>query len=494
MKTTPLIIHGHFYQPPRENPWTDEIETQPDAKPFHDWNERILHECYRPNALAGTFRRLSFNAGPTLLSWLERHSSEVYQKILEGDRQSREEHLGHGNAMAQVYNHMILPLAQEREQRTQIRWGIFDFKKRFGRDPEGMWLPETAASGRTLEILIEEGLKFTILAPEQASEIRPLASESSDWQDVSDSSINPQQPYRFFHSQGRERWMDVFFFDGPLSREVGFGDLLFDTKKFLDRLMKHCPRGGSEPGLVHIACDGETFGHHKRSGDAVLARLLGQEAPRHGLLSTNYGAILEKFPPRFEVRIKTGEGTSWSCSHGLGRWKENCGCHTGGPHGWNQKWRKPLREAVQFLEREAALLFESEGRNFFKDPWTARDQFIELILDHFPESQERFFESHASRPLSREEKQKALKLLEMERYAMLTETSCGWFFNDLAGIETIQILRYALRSLELASEFRRQKPEEDFVGILSQAQSNQAKLGDGREVWEKLVKPARVIW
>ncbi|MBI4115482.1 MAG: DUF3536 domain-containing protein [Candidatus Omnitrophica bacterium] len=514
-KTVYLTIHGHFYQPPRENPWTERVELQPDARPFHDWNDRITIQCYQPNAMArivdsegkalemvNNFRLLSFNVGATLLSWLERNSPIVYLRILEGDRLSIKERSGHGNAIAQVYNHMILPLANEREQRTQIRWGIFEFKKRFGRDTEGIWLPETAASERTLEILIEEGVKFTILAPEQAEKIRPLQVEGASgtakpkegaaWEDVSQGTIDSTRPYRFFHTKDSHRWIDLFFFHGPLSREMSFGDILFDAKKFAEKLKTVHEAERSHPELIDCVSDGETFGHHKAFGERVITFLLHEEAEKKGFKRTNYGEYLEKFPPQFEVKIKSGEGTSWSCPHGVGRWKENCGCHTGGGEGWDQKWRTPLREAVRFLEKELAEIYEREAKNLFQDPWAARDGYIELILDRSPEGREKFFGRQAAHSLSPEEKIKALKLLEMERFAMLAETSCGWFFNDISGIETVQILRYACRALEIARELGAGDLENPFLGILSGAKSNRSDFGDGKAVWEKFVKPARV--
>lgn len=501
-KTVYLALHGHFYQPPRENPWTGKIELQPDAHPFHDWNDRILIQCYQPNAMArivdshgkileivNNFRLLSFDVGPTLLEWLERQAPPVYSRVIEGDRLSLRERSGHGNAIAQVYNHMILPLAREEEQRTQIRWGIFEFRKRFGRDPEGMWLPETAANPRTLELLIEEGVRFTLLAPEQASETRRLGGESS-WREVREGSIDPTRPYRFFHSKEPARSIELFFFDRSLSQEVSFGNLLFDSKKFLARLLSAHRPERNHPELIHLACDGETFGHHKAFGERAVAFLLQNEAERAGFKRTNYGEYLEKFPPQFEVRIKEGEGTSWSCPHGVGRWKEDCGCQTGGGSGWNQKWRAPLRQAVQFLEEELAKLYGGESRPFFPDPFAARDGYIEILLDPSDDAREKFFQKYSGRPLSEKEKIKALKLLEMTRYGMLTETSCGWFFNDLSGIETVQILRYALRALELAAEFGAAKLEAEFLERLAPAQSNRAEFRDGRGVWEKLVKPA----
>jgi len=513
-KTVYLTIHGHFYQPPRENPWIERIELQPDASPFHDWNDRISIQCYQPNAMSrivdshgkvlemvNNFRLLNFNIGPTLFDWFEKHAPIVYRRILEGDRMSVRDHSGHGNALAQVYNHMILPLAQEREQRTQIRWGVYEFKKRFGRDPEGIWLSETAANERTLEILIEEGIKFTILSPEQAATIRPLEVDPEKglrrpghgpWEEVPHGTIDPTRPYRFFHPKDPNRGIDLFFFHGPLSREVSFGDVLFDGKKFIEKLLAAHRPERQHPELIHIAVDGETFGHHKAFGERVVTYLLHEAAEPHGFKKINYSEYLEKFPPQYEVKLQPGEGTSWSCAHGVGRWQDDCGCHTGGQAGWNQKWRRPLREAVRHLEEAVAKLYEENGRPLFQDPWQARDGYIEVILDRSPENREKFLAKYASRTLSPEDKIKAIKLLEMAKYAMLTETSCGWFFNDLSGIETLQILSYALRAIELAEELGAGALEKEFVDLLAHAKSNRREIGDGRDVWEKLVKPGRV--
>jgi len=463
---------------------------------------RIVDSHGRVLEIVNNFRLLSFNVGPTLLEWLERQAPVVYRRVIEGDRLSIQERSGHGNAIAQVYNHMILPLAREEDQRTQIRWGVYEFKSRYGREPEGIWLPETAASERTLEILIEEGIRFTILAPEQANQIRPLQpggpkggakpSEAAPWQDVSKGSIDPTRPYRFFHTKDTARWMDLFFFDGPLSRDVSFGDLLFDSKKFMSRLLAAHQPERHHPELIHIASDGETFGHHKAFGERLIAFILHEESERHGFKRTNYGEYLEKFSPQYEVKIKPGEGTSWSCVHGVGRWREDCGCHTGAQTGWNQKWRAPLREAVRFLRTSLTQLYQEGARPLLRDPAGARDGYIELILDRSREGRQRFLEKHAKQPLSDFDRVKVLKLLEMERFAMLTETSCGWFFNDLSGIETVQVLRYALRALELASEFGVGGLEKEFLDRLARARSNRPEFHDGRGVWERLVKPARV--
>lgn len=502
-RTVYLTIHGHFYQPPRENPWTGRIPLQSDAAPFHDWNERILIQCYQPNAMArvadakgriveivNNFHMLSFNVGPTLFDWLEYHAPVVYRRIIEGDRQSALERSGHGNAIAQIYNHMIMPLAREEEQRTQLRWALYEFKKRFSRDPEGIWLPETAATSRTLDILMEEGIRFTILAPTQADKIRRIGSQN--WESVHDGALDTTCAYRQFHSQDPQKWIDLIFFDKPLSSEISFGDFLFDSKKFMEKIHRvHRPER-HHPEIIPIACDGETFGHHKAFGERVIAFVLHEEAERKGFKRTNFAEYLEKFPPQLEVKIKEGEGTSWSCSHGVGRWKRDCGCNTGVGTGWNQKWREPLRGAVIFLEKRLAELYEKESRNFFQDPWQARDAYIELILDRSAETRKKFLEKQTGRNLSIEEEIKALKLLEMERFAMLTETSCGWFFNDISGIETVQILRYAARALELAAEFGPADLETQFLAYLRTAKSNIENFGDGEKIWNMWVKPSKV--
>ncbi len=501
-----LTLHGHFYQPVRENPWLEEIEAQESAAPYHDWNERIYQECYQSNARArvldakgvvvdivNNFGKINFNFGPTLISWLEAKHPETYQRILEADRESVRHHKGHGNAIAQVYNHMIMPLANRRDKVTQARWGIEDFRKRFGREPEALWLSETACNEETLEVLIEAGMKYLILAPHQAEAVRALGG--GDWQDVSAGSIDPKYPYRCFLKQSQEKFIDIFFYDGPISKDAGFGDLLFDAKRFMDRLESAKAHDQEAPQLIHLAVDGETYGHHKAFGDRVLAYLLDKEAPRREIQVTNYGAFLALNPPRFQVRLKdgeNGEGTSWSCAHGVRRWKENCGCRTGGPADWNQNWRKPLRRAMDWLRDELAALYEKEAALLLKDVWEARHAYVAVILDRSPESTARFLAHHAVRPLNHEEKVRAFKFLEMQRHAMLMYTSCGWFFSELSGIETIQVLQYAARAIELALELTGRSLEAEFLERLSEAKSNLAEYKDGRGVYEKCVLPRRI--
>jgi alpha-amylase/alpha-mannosidase (GH57 family) len=510
MKDAFVTIHGHFYQPPRENPWLEAIETEESAHPFHDWNERIAFECYRPNAYArvvdgrrrildihNNYSSISFNFGPTLLSWLEEKSPLIYQKVIEADREGLKR-FGHGNAMAQVYNHIIMPLANERDKETEVFWGIADFEKRFHRKPDAMWLPETAVNYPTLQVLAKYGMQYLILSPFQALRVRPFGGKK--WADVSQGRIDPTQPYRCFirDASGKKRtdqFIDIFFYEGMISRDVSFGDLLRDGNAFCEQFARAYQPSKKGPQLIHIATDGETYGHHKKFGDMALAYALKEGLPSREFEIINYGAFLKRVPPVYEVEIDEGpkgEGTSWSCMHGVGRWKEDCGCSTGGREGWNQKWRKPLREALDFLRDELASLYEKEGEKIFRDVWEARNGYIEVILDRSPQGIRRFLETFATKTLDEKGRIKGLRLLEMERHALLMYTSCGWFFADLSGLETVQILKYASRAIQLAEELTGQGVEEKFVEYLSRAKSNLPEMGDGKQVYQTLVKPSSV--
>ena len=505
-----IAIHGHFYQPPRENPWFEFIETEESAHPFHDWNERIALECYRPNAYArlldekgkileinNNYSSINFNFGSTLLPWLERHFPSVYQNILEGDREGLRR-FGNGNAIAQVYNHIIMPLANERDKETEVLWGIADFEKRFHRKPEAMWLPETAVNASTLQVLVKYGMPYLILSPFQALKIKPFGGKR--WTDVSQGRIDTTQPYRCFikDASGKkhlDQSIDIFFYNGIIAKEIAFGDLLKDGNTFCNRFTQFYEESKGRPQLIHIATDGETYGHHKKFGEMALAYALEKGFPMRGLEVINYGAFLKRFPPVYEVEIDEGlegKGTSWSCAHGVGRWKEDCGCSTGGRPGWNQKWRKPLRGALDLLRDELSLVFEKEGEKIFKDVWEARDRYIDVILDRSPERIRSFFERYGFKDLDEKEKIKGLKLLEMQRHALQMYTSCGWFFNDLAGIETILILQHAARTIQLAEELIGQGIEGKFLQHLSMAKSNLPEMGRGDQVYQRLVKPRQV--
>jgi alpha-amylase/alpha-mannosidase (GH57 family) len=505
-----VAIHGHFYQPPRENPWFEVIETEESAFPFHDWNERIALECYRPNAYArildekgkileiiNNYSSISFNFGSTLLPWLEKSFPYVYQKILEADREGLRR-FGHGNAIAQVYNHIIMPLANEKDKETEVLWGIADFEKRFHRKPESMWLPETAVNTSTLRVLAKYGMGFLILSPFQALRVKTFGGRK--WTDISQGRIDSTQPYRCFikDAAGKkllDQFIDIFFYDGIIAKEIAFGELLKDGNTFCNRFTELHPESKGRPKLIHIATDGETYGHHKKFGEMALAYALGRGFPARGLEVINYGAFLKRFPPVYEVEIDegpNGEGSSWSCAHGVGRWKEDCGCRTGGSPGWNQKWRKPLREALDLLRDELRLILEREGKEIFKDIWEARNGYIDVILNRSPESMKRFFERYGFEGLDEKRWITGLKLLEMQRHALQMYTSCGWFFSDFAGIETILILQHAARAIQLAEELTGQEIGEKFIHHLSEAKSNRPEMGNGDQIYQRLVKPKQV--
>lgn len=491
-----LCVHGHFYQPPRENPWTGRIGTEASAAPYRNWNERITEECYRPNArtlllerdgasreLPPNYSRMSFNFGPTLLAWLDGHAEDVSAAIRRADRDSRERFSGHGAAIAQAYNHPILPLANARDRRTQVWWGIRDFEHRFGRSPEGMWLPETAVDRATLEILADFGIRFTILAPEQASRVRPSGSDT-EWNDVSGGRIDPRKAYAIRLPSGRE--LALFFYDGPVSHAIAFG-ALSEGGEALARRLGSLASDTPEPQLLHVATDGETYGHHHPGGERVLAEAL-DEIERSGFARlTSYGEFLSLHPPRDEVEIV--ENTAWSCAHGLGRWRDDCTCRTGSNPGWVQIWRGPLREALDRLRDSLAEVFEDRGRAIFPDPWAARDASIEIVLDPSPAVFEDFLRRHARREVTQEERADARRLLEMQRHTMLMYTSCGWFFDDPSGLETMQILRYAARAIELAPASLRPPIEDAFRLALEGVKSNDEAAGDARRIFDGLAPP-----
>ena len=494
-----LCVHGHFYQPPRENPWLEAVELQDSAYPYHDWNERITSECYAPNAhsrildgeqrivqLVNNYAQISFNFGPTLLSWIEARAPKVYEAIREGDRQSQEKFSGHGSAIAQAYNHMIMPLANDRDKTTQVKWGLRDFQHRFGRFPEGMWLPETAVNIPTLEALAANGVKFTILAPRQAKRIRARGTRT--WEDVSGDRIDPSRAYLV--RLPSRKTINVFFYDGPISQGVAFERLLNDGQRFADRLMSGFSDTRTWPQLVHIATDGESYGHHHHFGEMALSYALHHIETAGLAQLTSYGEFLEKFPPDHLVEIV--ENTSWSCVHGVERWRSNCGCNSGGHGDWNQQWRAPLRAALDWLRDRLAPMYEQKAQPLLKNPWLARDEFIRVILDRSKENVDNFLAEQATHPLTPEEQVTALKLLEIQRHALLMYTSCGWFFDELSGIETVQVIQYAGRAVHLAEDLTGEHIEQEFMDRLEAAKSNLPEHGDGKKIYDKWVKPGIV--
>ena len=505
-----LCIHCHFYQPPRENPWLEAVELQDSAYPYHDWNERITAECYGPNGasrvladdgriirITNNYERISFNFGPTLLSWLEDNARSVYQQILDADRTSQKRFSGHGNAIAQAYNHMILPLASRADRYTQVLWGIRDFEQRFGRSPEGMWLPEAAVDTETLEILSDLGIRFTILAPRQAGRVKKVGGRA--WKDVH-GQIDPSRAYRM--KLPSKRHIDLFFYDGPISQGVAFEGLLNNGEAFANRLLSGFSDARTWPQLMNIATDGETYGHHHRFGDMALAFALEHVETTKAAQITNYGEFLEKFPATHEVQIV--ENTSWSCSHGIERWRIDCGCNTGGHGDWNQQWRAPLRQALDWLRDQLNPMYEQKAGALLRDPWRARDEYVSVVLDRSRESLNRFLVEHvrvntaptvvggSETPLPKSDEITIFKLLELQRHLMLMYTSCGWFFDELSGIETVQVIMYAGRAVQLAQELFGDHIEEGFLGMLAHAKSNLAEHRTGADIYKKWVKPAAV--
>jgi alpha-amylase/alpha-mannosidase (GH57 family) len=501
-----ICVHGHFYQPPRENPWLETVEVQESAAPYHDWNERITAECYAPNGasritnkqneivrIVNNYSRMSFNFGPTLLSWLADFAPRTYRMIQDADQASAERYGGHGSALAQVYNHIIMPLASERDARTQIRWGIVDFEHRFGRKPEGMWLAETAVNRSVLDLMAQAGLTYTILAPHQCARVRPLATGDSApaaWGETPNATVDPTRPYLVKLDGGRS--MTVFFYNGPASRAVAFEGALNDGEQFARRLIAGLDNDSDAPQLSHIATDGESYGHHHRHGEMALSYALHWIEENRLAQLTNYGEFLERFPPQWEAEVE--ENSSWSCAHGVERWRSDCGCN-GGRLNCNQQWRGPLRDALDMLRDRTAPMAEAVAAPLLKDLWAARDAYIHVMLDRSAESVDRFLHSHATRNLSASERVTLFELLELERHTQLMYTSCGWFFDEISGIETIQIIAYAGRVLQLAAQLFGEPGaalEAEFLRMLALAKSNVPEIGDGAEVYRSFVTGGRL--
>ena len=491
-----VCIHGHFYQPPRENPWLEEIEMQDSSYPYHDWNDRINAECYAPNTasrilssegkivdIVNNYSKISFNFGPTLLSWMEKYSPDTLQGIQEADKLSQERFSGHGSALAQVYNHIIMPLANDRDKETQVKWGIKDFQNRFNRDPEGIWLSETAVDVKTLEVLAENNLKFTILAPRQAKEVKEI-SDNSEWLEVNEGNLDTKMAYLCRLPSGKT--INLFFYDGSISQNIAFGGLLNSGQKLAQNLLGAF-EDTEDSQLVHIATDGESYGHHHANGDMALAFCLDYIEKNNLAKITNYGQFLEKNPPVYEVNIS--ENSSWSCSHGIERWREDCGCNAG-RSGWNQQWRKPLRDALNFLRDNAVEVFEEHGAKYLKDPWQARNAYIDIVINRSKENIEDYFNRHANKDLSYQEKIITLKLLEMQKNAMLMYTSCGWFFDEVSGLETVQIIQYAAKVIQFINEFTDKEIEKEFVTMLETTPSN---IHDNAVyIYDNYVKPIKL--
>lgn len=450
-------MHGHFYQPPRENPWTGRIDPEPSAAPWPNWNERITDECYGPNTAAelhgagagrvgerrrrNNFVSISFNVGPTLMAWLAEARPAVHRRIVEADAAGAARFGGHGGAIAQVHDHLILPLANARDRRTQVKWGLADFRHRFGRDAGGMWLPETAVDVPTLETLAADGVRFTILAPHQAARVR---EPGGPWTDVApDGGLDTGRAYVQRLPSGRE--IALFFYEGSVAHGIAFDGLLHDGAELAGRL-EGIALAGAAPRLGHVATDGESYGHHHAHGEMALAWALDaiERDGRVGL--TTYGGWLAAHPP--EAEVECADATSWSCAHGVRRWAGGCDCGTGGA-GWDYGWRGPLRRALNDLRDDLARRFEREAGRLLVDPWAARDDYAELRLGREAVS-EAWWRRHLRPGADDAARGEARRWLDMQAAALRMFTSCGWFFDDPAGLETRQVLRYAGRALDLA--------------------------------------------
>ncbi|MFC1616672.1 DUF3536 domain-containing protein [Candidatus Margulisiibacteriota bacterium] len=491
-----ICIHGHFYQPPRENPWLEYLEIQDSAYPAHDWNERVFGECYAPNSAAriidgkgkilkivNNYEHISFNFGPTLLAWMQENKKGIYQRILAADKKSQKAFKGHGNALAQVYNHIIMPLATDEDKKIQIIWGIKDFEMRFMRKPEGMWLAETAVDTKTLEILAENEIKFTILSPYQAQKFRKITN--NEWQDVGDGSIDPKRPYLINLPSGKK--ISVFFYDGHISKGIAFDGLLNSSEALIKRLMTGFAPDADPVQLVSVATDGESYGHHKKFGDMALAHALEQLQKNSEVKLINYAAFLELYPPEYEVQIF--ENSSWSCIHGVGRWANDCGCSTSGQPGWDQKWREPLRTALDYLRDLSSELYHRKLSLLLKDYEEVIYKYYDVIhKETLFDDRKAFLKKHLKRELNEKEIEDIYKILEIKRNANLMYTSCGWFFAEISGIETIQILKYAARVIQLLEGFEIYA-ESKFLDIIKEAGSNKKEYINGANIYQKLLKP-----
>ena len=502
-----VVIHGHFYQPPRENPWLDFIEKQGSASPYHDWNERIYDQCYRPNAFSrildqrgmivdirNNYLHMSHNFGPTLFRWLEKNHPKVTERIVAADRESCAARGGHGNAVAQVYNHVIMPLASRRDKLTQIRWAKEFFRSRYKRECEGIWLAETAINRETVQCLIEEGVRFVVLSPAQAEAFRDIDGKGP-WRPAG-SGFDTRHAYRIYNRDAAgERLgghLDAFFFNEGLSREVSFGDLLSSAGALGAKIRSSYDDADERDQMVVIATDGETFGHHKPFGDMCLAYFFGRLASEMNIVPVNFGWYLEKNPPVFEVALKNefGEGTAWSCIHGVGRWARDCGCKAGGPPSWNQAWRGPLRAAFERLQKHVDGEFEAAVSPYAADPWKLRDAYQEFAdARTLAEFKSHIVKHGVHAGCSDEDALTLRRLLEAQKYMLFSFTSCAWFFSDVSGLEAVQNIMYAGRALHLGIDpLRRESVADEFVQMLSGAKSNIPEKS-GATIFRETVAP-----
>ncbi len=491
-----VCIHGHYYQPPREHPWLGVLEGEPSAAPDHDWNVRITRECYAPNAdarlldahgrvrgVVDNYAWTSFDVGPTLLSWMAARAPALVERLRVADAESRHR-TGFGNAWAQAYNHPILPLCTPRDVTTQVVWGAREFELRFGRRPDGMWLPEMAVDVTSLEALAASGITLTMLSPHQARRVRPIGGDEASWCDVTAETLDVRRLYRCNLPSGAA--IDIVFRDAAISQGLAFGELLRDGGALVERLRTVLARDDGD-ALLCAATDGETFGHHHQFGEMAIAYTIETLRRDPGVSLVGPAAFRALAPPRDEVEIVPN--TSWSCAHGIDRWRDDCGCRVTGPPEWTQAWRAPLRAAIDWLRDELAVVFERETAGPLRDPWGARDRYVDCVVE--PDRAHAFLATELRPGATKMEVVTARRGLEMARHALFMQTSCGWFFDDLAGVEGTLVLRQAGRALDLARRLGAHR-EEEFLDRLAAARSNVESEGSGADVYGRVVLGRRV--
>ncbi len=463
--TCHLCIHGHFYQPPREDPFTGNIPREPSAAPYANWNERITVECYEPNFKAGNFQHISFNLGGTLARWLDEHAHETYEGIVEAERAYRASH-GVGNGLAQCVHHTILPLARRRDKICQVRWGVASFEHRFGHRPQGMWLPEMAVDYETLEVLAAEGIRFTILSDEQ------VYGGSSERKSATGSG-----PYRVDLPSGAE--IAVFVRDRHLSNQLSFG--MPDSAYVHEWLEEHVTERCRKDGLHVVATDGETFGHHHRQGVEVLRRIANGEE-RHGYELTTLPVYLRDHPPQAEISVI--ESTAWSCSHGLNRWLVGCECTPG-----NSRWKGALRRALDNLACDLDHIYVCEAQQLGFDPWPLRDRYIDVIVGKT--SGEAFLSGNGLGHLMSKETQRLLHLLEAQFHRQRMYISCTFFFGDLDRYEPRYAIANAVRALALTRQATGHDLSHSFRRDLGVVLSTKTRL-TGADIFDEIVNRAEV--
>ena len=489
---TSLILHGHFYQPPRENPFTGVIPKQPSASPYEDWNERIYHDCYNANvhsrylsaerrviSITNNFSYISYNFGPTLLSWIRDEHPEVEELLKEADRKSLER-LGHGNAMAQSFNHTILPLDKPCDAKLQIEWGARDFENRFGRKAEGMWLPEAGVNPDVIAMLADEGIKFIVLSPWQCR-----AVEDDDG--VLTSLDGKPAPYwePFILTGAGGKTISAFFYHPGLAEGISFGHMLQSADNLYQTLKSI--RNSEQKPLIHTATDGEIYGHHEPYGDMALAALIRKVTERDDFIFDNYASYLEKHPASKHAELHKGEdgrGTSWSCSHGVSRWYKDCGCTTGGEPGWNQAWRTPLRNGLRNLADKLDSIFQAELEKIFHSKVNAAE-ILSKAADCITGavSMRTFIEKlHSEYSFDSSYDVELASLISGMKNKHFSFTSCGFFFSDISGIEPRQNIKYALYAIKMFQPYYQGDLLYPFLADLRAAKSNIKAQGDGMNI------------